>query len=72
MPTTIQISNEVKHELDKKKIFARETYNEVIEKMLEDEVELNEETKREIEEAIKRYKTGKHITHEQAKKELGL
>ncbi len=72
MPTTIQISNEVKTSLDKMRIFERETYNEVIESMIEDNLELNEKTKREIEEARKRIKSGKFITQEQVEKELGL
>ena len=72
MPTTIQISNEVKASLDKMKIFERETYNEIIENMIEDNLELNEKTKKEIEEARKRVRSGRFITHEQVKKELGL
>ncbi len=72
MPTTIQISNEVKASLDKMRIFERETYNKVIENMIEDNLELNERTKREIQEARKRIKSGKFITQEQAEKELGL
>lgn len=68
MPTTIQISNEVKSSLDKMRIFERETYNEVIENMIEDNLELNEKTKREIEEARK----GKGIPHEEVERILGL
>ncbi len=72
MSTTIQISNEVKKELDKMKMYDRETYNEVIERMIEDDLELNEATKRDLEEAIKEIKSGKYITHEQVKKRFGL
>ena len=72
MPTTIQISNEVKTSLDKMRIFERETYNEIIENMIEDNLQLNEKTKKEIEEARKRIKSGKFVTQEQAEKELGL
>ncbi len=72
MSTTIQISNEVKKELDKMKMFDRETYNEVIERMIEDDLELNEATKRDLEEAIKEIKSGKYVTHEQVKKRFGL
>jgi predicted transcriptional regulator len=54
------------------KIIERETYNEIIERMIEDDLELNERTKTEIEEARKRIKSGKFITHEEAKKKLGL
>lgn len=72
MTTTIQISNDIKKELDKKKMFSRETYNDVIARMLEDDMEVNEETKKDIEEARKKFKEGKYITHEQVKKELGF
>ena len=72
MATTIQISDNVKSVLDKMKMMERETYNEVIERMIEDDLELNEKTKKEIEEARKRVKAGKFITHEEAKKRLGL
>ena len=68
MPTTIQISNEVKSSLDKMRIYERETYNELIENMIEDNLELNEKTKKEIEEARK----GKSIPHEEVERILGL
>ena len=68
MPTTIQISDNVKNILDRMKMMERETYNEVIERMIEDDLELNEKTKREIEEARK----GKSISHAEVKKRLGL
>ncbi len=72
MPTTIQISNNIKTTLEKMKMFERETYNDVIERMIEDGLELNERTKKEIEEARKRIKAGKFLTHEEVKKRLGL
>ena len=72
MATTIQISDNVKSVLDRMKMMERETYNEVIERMIEDDLELNEKTKQEIEEARKRVKSGKFITQEEAKKRLGL
>ena len=72
MPTTIQISDNVKIILDRMKMIERETYNDVIERMIEDDLELNEKTKIEIEEARKRIKSGKFITQEEAKKRLGL
>lgn len=68
MPTTIQVSDNVKLVLDRMKIIKRETYNEVIERMIEDDLELNEKTKREIEEARK----GKSISHVEVKKRFGL
>ena len=72
MPTTIQISDAVKIILDRMKMIERETYNDVIERMIEDDLELNKKTKIEIEEAKKRINSGKFITHEEAKKRLGL
>ena len=68
MPTTIQISNNVKSVLDKMKMIERETYNDIIERMIEDDLELNEKTKTEIEEARK----GKSISHAEVKKRFGL
>ncbi len=72
MTTTIQISDSIKVALDRMKMMERETYNDIIERMIEDDLELNERTKREIEEARKRVRGGKFITHEEAKKRLGL
>ena len=72
MSTTIQISDNVKTILDRMKMLERETYNDIIERMIEDDLELNKKTKVEIEEARKRIKAGKFITHEEAKKRLGL
>ena len=72
MSTTIQISDNVKSILDRMKMIERETYNDIIKRMIEDDLELNEKTKTEIEEARKRIKSGKFITQEEAKKRLGL
>jgi len=69
MATTIQVSDKTKEILDTMKLFHRDTYNEIIERMLEDNLELNEKTKKEIEERIRH---GKTISHEEAKKRLGL
>ena len=41
-------------------------------KMIKEKLELNEKTKREVEEAKKEIKSGKFITHEEIKKQLGL
>ncbi|MBI5803126.1 hypothetical protein HY448_00360 [Candidatus Pacearchaeota archaeon] len=72
METTIRISKEVKEQLDKMKLFDRASYNEVIENMIEDHLELNEKTKREVEEARKRIKKREFYTHEEVGKMLGL
>lgn len=68
MATTIQISNEVKIFLDRMKIFERETYNEIIMNMIEDNMRINEKTVRELDLARKE----KGISHEKVKQMLGL
>lgn len=72
MATTIQISERLQVELNKRKFFDRETYEEIIWGIMEDAMELNEETKQEIAEARIEIKKGKFVTLSEAKKELGL
>lgn len=54
------------------KLHPRETYEEVLERLLEDLRELSEETKEEIERAIREVERGKYRTHDQLKAELDL
>ena len=72
MATTIQISEQLVETLKKRKQYGKESYEEVIWDMVEDSIEINEETKREIERARVDIKAGKFYTHEQVKKRLGL
>jgi len=72
MVTTIQITEDIKLILTQMKLFERETYNDVLERLIEDVQELNKETKKEIESAIKEIKNGKYITHEDLAKEMGF
>ena len=72
MATTIQISEKLQCELSNRKLFDRESYEEIIWDLIEDTMELSDETKRKIEKAEKEFKEGKFYTHEQAKKELDL
>jgi len=70
--TTIQVSTKLKNTLEKRKIVAAESYEEVIWDLLEDTMELNEETKRDISQAEEDYKAGRFITMEDLKKKLDL
>ncbi|HLA46067.1 MAG TPA: hypothetical protein VJ207_00685 [Thermoplasmata archaeon] len=70
--TTIQLSQEMKKTLERMKLHPRETYEEVLDRLLEDLRELNDQTKKEIEQAIREIKAGKYRTHQQLKDELGL
>ena len=71
-PTTIQISQDLQQELNKMKLFSRETYEEVIWNIIEDTKELSEQAKKDIKQAETDIKAGKVYTHEQVKKELRL
>jgi predicted transcriptional regulator len=72
MATTIQISEELQSKLAKRKMYERETYEEIIWDLLEDTMEISEETRKEIGEAREDVKKGRVYTLEQVKKEAGL
>ena len=72
MATTIQISKRLQNELNKRKFFDRESYEEVIWNMIEDVMELNEQTKAEIERSRVEIKLDKFYPLSHVKKKLGL
>ncbi len=72
MATTIQLKNDVKTKLEGFKMHPRESYNEVIERLLEDISQLNAKTRAEMNKARTEIKAGKYKTHEQLGKEMGL
>ena len=72
MSTTIQVSEKLQKELAKRKIYEKETYEEVIWNLVEDSQELDNETKREIAQARQEIREGKYRTLEDVKKELEL
>ena len=72
MDTTIQISKRLQKELLKRKFFNKETYEEVIWDMIEDNEELNAQTKKELAESRAEIKAGNVHTLSKVKKELGL
>ena len=72
METTIQISKSLLDELKKRKLGNKESYESVIWDMLEDSMEISEETKKDLEESRKEFEQGKIKTLSQLKKELKL
>ncbi len=70
MATTIQISNEVKTFLDRIKMFERESYNETIMNLIEDNMPINEKTAKELD--SRKFSKEKAVSHEEIKKRLGL
>lgn len=72
MATTIQISKDLQQELVERKLFDNESYEEVIWDMIEDVMELSEETKKAIRLAEKDVKEGRTVSLEEVKKNLGM
>ena len=72
METTIQVSTDLRKELQDRKLRSKESYEDVIWDLIEDTKELSEETKREIAETRKEAKEGKVKPMSQIKSELGL
>ena len=66
------MSEKLQKELTKRKMYDKETYEEVIWDLVEDTLELDEDTKKEIAQARQEIKEGKYHTMEEVKKELGL
>ena len=72
MATTIQISNSLLKQLKQMKMHEKESYEEIIWDMVEDRMELSEETKKNISEAERDIKAGRYHTHQEVKEALGL
>ena len=70
MDTTIQVSKELVNNLNKRKLNSRESYENVIWDLLEDTMELSEETKRDIEKAREEYKKGEVVSFEEVKRKI--
>jgi len=72
MATTIQVSRDLLETLQKRKLYVKESYEEVIWDLVEDSMELSEETKLDIEKARAEVRAGKVHTLSEVKKKLGL
>jgi hypothetical protein len=72
MATTIQISTQLQNILANRKLYSKETYEEVIWDLIEDTMELSEETKKDIKQAEKEFAEGKTHTLEEVKKRIGM
>ena len=72
MVTTIQVSDELLKTLKKKKMNDKESYEDIIWDLLEDTMELSEETKRDLVIGRQQYKEGKVHSWVDIKKELKL
>ena len=54
------------------KTYPKESYEEIIWEAIEPYLELNDKTKREIEESIKEYKRGEYYTLDELEEKYGL
>lgn len=70
--TTIQLSSDLKRSLERMKIHPRESFNDVLERVLEDLRELDQPTLAEVEAARAELRAGRYLTHEQVRRALGL
>ncbi len=70
--STIQLNRTVKRALEGMKLHPRETFNDVLERILEDLRELDKETLHEVEQARAEIKAGKYLTQDQVRRALGL
>jgi len=72
METTIQISKNLLERLAKMKMHEKESYENVIWDLIEDSMELSEETKRNIAQSEKEIRERKTSTLEEVKKRLRI
>ncbi len=76
MVTSIQLENKTKARLDKMKAFPKESYNEVVNRLIniaeDDEGVLSEQTIKDLEKALSEVKNGKLLSHNQVKQKHGL
>ncbi len=72
MATTINVSNELQQFLSSRKLYDKESYEEVIWDLVEDSLELNPQMKKELEIARKEVNEKKTFTFEEVMKEAGI
>lgn len=72
MASSIQVSKDLLQELKSRKMYDKESYEEIIWDLLEDSKELSEETLQNLKEAEADVKAGRVVSHEEIKKELGI
>jgi hypothetical protein len=72
MDTTIQISKNLLEKLQLMKMHNKESYEEIIWDLIEDRMEISDETRENIRISEKQIKEGKTISLQEIKKKLGL
>lgn len=70
--TSIRISKRLLTILQGMKTHPKESYEEIIWEVIEPHLELNEKTKKDIEESIREYKRGEYYTLDELEEKYGL
>ncbi len=70
MVTTIQVSEDLIETLKTKKMYSKESYEEIIWDLLEDSKELSEETKKRIERSKKQIERGETVSLAEIKRKM--
>ena len=70
--TSIRVSKQILNLLRSIKTYPKESYDEVIWNLIEPHLEINNKTKKDIEESLKEYKKGEYYTLNEIKKKYGL
>ena len=70
--TSIQLKKSTKRKLDNLKLSEKETYNDVIENLIEDSLELSEKTIEELKLSQRERRDGKIHSLDEIKKEMGF
>ena len=72
MVTTIQVSEKLLNKLKERKMYGKESYEDIIWGMMEDTMELSEEAKMNIRQSEKDISEGRTVPLSAIKKKLGL
>ncbi|MBM3910066.1 MAG: hypothetical protein FJ356_00255 [Thaumarchaeota archaeon] len=77
MVTTIQLEEKIKQQIDELKNHPRETYNEVLKRLVkiatkESEEELSPQTIKNIQKSLEDIKVGRVSSHKEVKRRLGI
>ena len=76
MVTSIQLENKTKARLDKMKVFPKESYNDVVNRLInvveDDEGALSEQTIKNLEKALSEVRNDELLSHNQIKRKHGL
>jgi len=72
MATTIQVSKDLLEALKNRKMYSKETYENLIWDLIEDTMELSKATKKHIEQSRKEIERGETVSLAEVKKRLGM